>query len=329
MGHKILLDCDPGADDALALYFALAHPDLDLLALTTTYGRVPLTQATRNALLLCALAGRADLPVCSGVPTPLRKVMGLHDPQSHGSDGLGDLPEQMTPVHGADERSAARCIVELARAHPGQLNLVCAGPLGNVAQALRLEPHLPELLGQLVVAGGSIAAPGEVSPVAELNFWLDPHAADQVLTAGFRLTMLGLDVSQAAALPQAWVEDLATQRPHPALKALAHAVGVQARARAMYEPGGEPACPCGGLLGLLWLLQPGLFQTTSGRVRVVTEGLAEGQSILDRREQLAYAQPGWETELPKVQAALGVDAAAGLALLRHTLASDWLTARPD
>lgn len=242
MGHKILLDCDPGADDALALYFALAHPELDLLAVTTTYGRVPLAQATRNALRLCALAGRAELPVCSGVPTPTRKVMGLHDPLSHGSDGLGDLPEQMTPVHGADERSAARCIVELARAHPGQLALVCAGPLGNVAQALRLEPHLPELLGQLVVAGGSIAAPGEVSPVAELNFWLDPHAADQVLTAGFPLVMLGLDVSLAAPLPLAWIEELATGRPHPALAALAHAMRVQAKARAAHESG-EPACP--------------------------------------------------------------------------------------
>jgi purine nucleosidase len=323
MGHKILLDCDPGADDALALFFALAHPELDLLAVTTTYGRVSLAQATRNALLLCALAGHAQLPVCSGVPTPTRKVMGLHDPLSHGSDGLGDLPEQTTPVHGADERSAARCIVELARAHPGRLALVCSGPLGNVAQALRLEPHLPELLGQLVVAGGSIAAPGEVSPVAELNFWLDPHAADQVLTAGFPLTMLGLDVSQAAPLPLAWLEALAARRPHPALAALAHAVRVQARARAADESG-EPACPSGGLLGLLYLLQPGLFQTTSGRVRVVPEGLAEGQSIMDRREQLAYAQPGWENELPRIQAVLGVDATAGLAAVQRTLESDWL-----
>lgn len=328
MGHKILLDCDPGADDALALYFALAHPQLELLAVTTTYGRVPLAQATRNALLLCTLAGRADLPVCSGVPTPTRKVMGLHDPQSHGSDGLGDLPQQMTPVHGADERSAARCIVELARAHPGQLTLVCAGPLGNVAQALRLEPHLPELLGQLIVAGGSITAPGEVSPVAELNFWLDPHAADLVLTAGFRLTMLGLDVSQAAPVPLASIEALAQQRAHPALAALLHAVRVQAQARAAYEPG-APACPSGGLLGLLHVLQPGLFQTTAGRLRVVPDGLAEGQSVLDRREELAYAQPGWESELPQIEAALRVDTAAALDLIGRTLASDWLSERPD
>ncbi len=323
MPLKIVFDCDPGADDALALYFALAHPELALLAVTTTYGRVPLAQATRNALLLCALAGRTNMPVCSGVPTPTRKVMGLHDPQSHGSDGLGDLPGRSAEVHGADERTAARCIVELARAHPGQLALVCAGPLGNVAQALRLEPHLPELLGQLVVAGGSIAAPGEVSPVAELNFWLDPHAADQVLTAGFPLTMLGLDVSQTAPVPLAWVEALAARQPHPALAALSHAVRVQATARASSESG-PAACPSGGLLGLLWLLQPSLFQTTTGRVRVVSEGLAEGQSIMDRREQLAYAQPGWETELPQIQAAIQIDAAAALRLADSTLSGHWL-----
>ncbi|MCA3238926.1 MAG: nucleoside hydrolase [Curvibacter sp.] len=327
MGLPILLDCDPGADDALALYFALAHPDLELRAVTTTYGRVPLAQATRNALLLCALAGRADLAVCGGVPTPTRKVMGLHDPQSHGSDGLGDLPFTVGEVHGADERSAARCIVEQAHADPGRLALVCAGPLGNVAQALRLEPRLPQLLGHLVVAGGSIAAPGEVSPVAELNFWLDPHAADQVLTAGFRLTLLGLDVSRPSAVPLALVEELAQRHPHPALAALAHAVRVQANARAAQE-GGEPACASGGLLGLLHLVQPGLFQTVTGRVRVVTEGLAEGQSIMDRCEQLAYAQPGWESELPRIDAALGVDTAAALAPIRSVLASDWLPPRP-
>ena len=326
MGQPILLDCDPGADDALALCFALAHPDLDLLALTTTYGRVPLAQATRNALLLCALAGRADLAVCSGVPTPTRKVMGLHDPQSHGGDGLGDLPGHSVQVHGADERSAARCIVELARAHPGKLALVCAGPLGNLAQALRLEPHLPELLGRLVVAGGSIAAPGDVSPVAELNFWLDPHAADQVLTAGFPLTLLGLDVSRSAAVPLALVEELAHRHPHPALAALVHAVRVQARAYAA-QAGGEPVCPSGGLLGLLQLVQPRLFQTVSGRVRVVPEGLAEGQSIMDRQEQLAYAQPGWETELPRIEAAVSVDAAAALAQVSSVLGSDWLPVR--
>lgn len=328
MPHKIILDCDPGADDALALCFALAHPDLDLLAVTTTFGCVTVAQATRNALLFCALAGRADLPVCSGVATPTRKATWWYDPEALGADGLGDLPQRPADVHGAEERSAARCIVELAQAHPGQLSLVCTGPLGNVAQALRLEPHLPELLAQLVVAGGSIAAPGEMSPVAEANFWHDPHAADLVLTAGFKLTLLGLDASQAAPLPLALIEQLAARRPHPATAALLHATRQQVSYRAGPTAGAAPACPAPGLLALAWLLKPGLFQTESGRVRVVPEGLAEGQSIMDRREHIAYAQDGWEEPIPRIQAALRVDTPACLALVEQTLMGDWLATHP-
>lgn len=319
MGHKIIIDCDPGADDALALYFALSQPDLDLLAVTTTFGHLTVAQATRNALLLCTLAGRTDLPVCSGVATPTRKPTWWHDPEASGADGLGDLPRRPTEAHGPDERSAARCIVELAQAYPGQLSLVCAGPLGNVAQALRLEPQLPELLAQVVVAGGSVAAPGDVSPVAEANFWHDPHAADLVLTAGFKLTMLGLDVTQAAPLPLALIERLAAQRPNPATETLLHATRQHAGYQARLAHGTVPACPAPGLLGLAWLLQPDLFKTESGRVRVVPDGLAEGQSIMDRREHVPYPQPGWETRIPKIQAALAVDAAACLALVERSL----------
>lgn len=323
MASKLILDCDPGTDDALALYFALAHPDLELLAVTTTFGHLTVAQATRNALLLCSLAGRADLPVCSGVATPTRKATWWHDAEAFGTDGLGDLPLRPPEVHGPDERSAARCIVELAQAHPGQLSLVCAGPLGNLAQALRLEPHLPELLAQVVVAGGSIGAPGDVSPVAEANFWCDPHAADLALTSGFKLTMLGLDVSQAAPLPLALIEKIATQRPHPATAALLHAIRQHAGYRARREPGTPPACPAPGLLGLAWLLQPGLFKTEAGRVRVVPDGLAEGQSIMDRREMLAYPQAGWEADLPRIRVGLQVDAAACLSLFEGTLRGNW------
>lgn len=326
MGHKIILDCDPGADDALALYFALAHPGLDLLAVTTTFGALTVAQATRNALLLCALAGRPDLPVCSGVATPTRKATWWHDAEAFGADGLGDLRLRPPATYGADERTAARCIVQLAQAHPGQLSLVCAGPLGNLAQALRLEPHLPELLRQVVVAGGSIAAPGDVSPVAESNFWWDPHAADLVLTAGFKLTMVGLDVTQAAPVPLALVEKLAIQRPHPATAALLQATRQHVAYRTRLEPGTTPAFPAPGLPALVWLLQPGLFKTEVGRVRVVPDGLAEGQSIMDRREHVPYPQPGWETRIPQIQAALALDASACLALVERSLLADWLPA---
>lgn len=329
MKLPLVLDCDPGVDDAMALYFALAHPGLDLLAVTTTFGNVSVAQATRNALYLCALAGR-DVPVCAGVATPLRKAPLQPDPEIHGADGLGNLPHRQPVAHGPDERSAARCIVELAQAHPGQLTLVATGPLGNLAQALRLEPHLPQLLRQVVVMGGTITEPGNVSPVAESNIWHDPHAADIVFTAGFRLTLVGLDVTHRVAVPLALFERLAGQRHHPATEALLHAVRFYTDFHARIEPAlaAHPACYGHDVLSLMALVRPALFVTQAGRVRVATEGLAEGQTLMDRREHLAYPQPGWEPEIPRIDVCLQVDAPGCLELLETTLSADWLPPAP-
>lgn len=323
--HKLILDCDPGVDDAMALYFALAHPDVDLLGITTTFGNVTVAQATRNALHLCTLAGR-QLPVCTGVGTPLRKAPRQPDPAIHGADGLGNLAQRPSSVLGADERSAARFMVELAQAHPGEVSLVAIGPLGNLAQALRLEPHLPTLLRQVIVMGGSISAPGNVSPVAESNIWHDPHAADIVLTAGFRLTLVGLDVTHRVRLPLALFERLATRHKHPATDALLHAVRFYVAFYSRIEPelAALPGCYGHDVLAMMYLVQPGLFSTQAGRLRVATEGLAEGQTIMDRREHIPYPQPGWEEQIPRIQACLQVDAPACLALAEATLARDWL-----
>ena len=326
MSIPLVLDCDPGVDDAMALYFALAHPGLDLQAVTTTFGNVSVAQATRNALYLCALAGR-NIPVCTGVATPLRKAPLQPDAEIHGADGLGNLPERQAIAQGADERSAARCLVELARAQPGQLTLVTTGPLGNLAQALRLEPHLPQLLRQVVVMGGAITEPGNVSPVAESNIWHDPHAADIVLTAGFRLTLVGLDVTHRVALPLALFERVASHHQHPATDTLLHAVRFYAGFYGRIEPGLSASQSCYGhdVLALMAVVCPGLFTTQAGRVRVAAEGLAEGQTLMDRREHLAYPQAGWEPEIPRIDVCLQVDAPACLELLEATLTTDWLS----
>lgn len=324
--HPLILDCDPGVDDAMALYFALAHPGLALRGITTTFGNVSVAQATRNALYLCALAGRG-LPVCGGVATPLRKAPRHADPEIHGADGLGNLQARQPVAQGADERPAARFIVEQAQAHPGQLSLVATGPLGNLAQALRLEPQLPRLLRQVVVMGGAITEPGNVSPVAESNCWHDPHAADIVFTAGFALTLVGLDVTHRVALPLALFERIAAQQQHPATDTLLQAVRFYTAFYGRIEPTLAPAQACYGhdVLALLYLLYPELFGTTAGRLRVATEGLAEGQTLLDRREHLAYPQPGWEEDIPRIQVCLQVDAPACVQRFEDTLRGPWLS----
>jgi len=327
--RPLLLDCNPGVDDAMALYFALAHPDVDLMAITTTFGDVGTAQAARNALHLCALAGRA-VPVCTGVSTPLRGVPRNPDPEIHGADGLGNQPARDVRAHSPDERSAARCIVELAHRHAGELTVVATGPLGNLAQALRLEPKLPQLLKQVVVMGGAITEPGHVSPVAESNIWHDPHAADLVLTAGLPLTLVPLDVTHRVCFPLALFERVAARHHHPATDALLHAVRFHAAYQGRIEPelATDQSCHGHAALALLVLVQPQLCSTLSGRVRVATEGLAEGQTLMDRREQLSYPQAGWEETIPRIQVCLQVDAVACVSHFEATLMRDWLTPRP-
>jgi inosine-uridine nucleoside N-ribohydrolase len=187
--HWVIYDTDPGVDDAMALYYALAHPGIKLLGITTTFGNVTVQQATANALYLTQLAGR-DAPVAQGASQPLVKHTEAPPDFIHGADGLGNLPSRAPTLRSADPRSAAQFIVDMARQHPGQITLVPVGPLTNIAAALALEPRLPQLVKQVVLMGGSIAEHGNVSPVAEANIWNDPHAADAVLTAGFKLTLV-------------------------------------------------------------------------------------------------------------------------------------------
>lgn len=338
MPHKLILDIDPGLDDALALVFAHGHRSLELQAVTTSFGRVALPQATRNALRLSALLGLEDLPVCEGVVTPTRKGEWLPDPGLHGQDGLGDWTGVEAPdggrlteaplTRGVDDRSAARCIVQMAMAHPGEISLLCGGPLSNLTQALRLEPRLPQLLKQVVVAGGCLDAPGDVSPGAEFNLWSDPHAADTVLGAGFQLTLLGLNVSRAAPLPLDWLESWAAQNASSPLRQLLwhaarHQSQVQAEEAGLAQGAPRPAIAIPGLLGLVWLLHPDGFRVVAGSARVAHDGLAEGQLLLDRHADLGlppYPHPGWGSDQPPVQAAVHLDAPACLDLVRQTLA---------
>lgn len=295
MTVRLLLDIDPGLDDALALDYALGHETFDLVAVTTTFGAVPVMQATHNALRLGHAAGRADLPVCVGMAAPLRKPLMHHDPQRHGVDGLAGFDGLEAPVQGADERSAARCMAEMARAHPGALWIVTGGPLGNLMQALRLEPQLPGLLAGVIVTGGALGVPGNVSPVAEYNFWQDPHAADEVATSGLDLTVLGLDAQQGLDLAPATVGRWARGQ-----RGLNHRLWNHALPRL----GAEGPCHLATLMALRLLDDPALFPTVRGRLRVVTDGVAQGQSILDREGSARYPQPGWEPELPLIRMTL-------------------------
>jgi purine nucleosidase len=200
VAQKIILDCDPGIDDALAIAFAVGHPGLELCGITTVAGNVGLDLTTSNAQRVCEFIGAAGMPVTPGSPAPLLRP--LVDARGvHGDTGLGGvrLPSPMARPSGGH---AIDFLIETIGAAPGEITLVATGPLTNIALAVRREPRLVSQVRDFVIMGGS-AGRGNVTPAAEFNIATDPEAAAIVFRAGWTVTMVGLDVTlQAQATAQ-------------------------------------------------------------------------------------------------------------------------------
>ena len=199
VAKKIILDCDPGIDDAMAIAYALGSPDLDLLGITTVAGNVSLDKTTANALRLREFLGAAGLPVFAGCAMPLLRP-ALTAEHVHGRDGLGGAA--LPPAAGvAAPEHASDFIIDTIGSAPGEITLVAIGPLTNIALALRREPALSAQVRDFVIMGGSTTR-GNVTPAAEFNIAADPEAAAVVFSAGWTVTMVGLDVTlQAVANP--------------------------------------------------------------------------------------------------------------------------------
>ena len=320
--HKVIFDTDPGVDDAIALYFALAHPDIEVLGITATFGNVNVQQASANALYLTRIAGH-HIPVTQGIRVPFFRAPGKHPDFIHGRDGLGNLPNRICVGGQTEAESAAEFIIKMARQNPGEITLVAVGPLGNLALALKLEPQLPKLLKQVVLMAGTIDEPGNVSPVAEANVWHDPHAADLVFTAGWNLTMVGLDVTHRVVLQPALFERLAQQHQHVAMDTLLHAVRFYGNFHNSVLPDMGHGFYGHDVMAFVWLVAPELFGTRSGRIRVATEGIGNGQTMMAKTDTL-FQQTGWETDIPETRACMEVDAVACEKLIDTTLTRPWL-----
>lgn len=195
MAKHILLDCDPGIDDAMAIVYAIGSADIDLIGITTVAGNVSLAKTTANALRLVEFLGAGDVPVTAGSAVPLLRPV-LSAEHVHGEDGLGGarLPTATTSPRAGH---APDFIIETVLAAPGQVTLVATGPLTNIALALRKEPTLVTSVRDFVIMGGS-ASRGNVTPAAEFNIAADPEAASIVFSAGWTVTMIGLDVTLQA-----------------------------------------------------------------------------------------------------------------------------------
>ncbi len=297
----------------MALYFALAHPGVDLVGVTTTFGNVSVQQAAVNALYLCALAHKT-VPVTEGAAAPLGVPMPTYPAHIHGADGLGNLPSRLATSNKLARGSSAAFIVEQARAHPGEITVVAVGPLGNLRLAIELDPRLPQLLREVVLMGGTVYEPGNVSPLAEANIWSDPGSAKRVFDAGFNLTMVGLDVTHRVVLPLTVFERLAEQQHHCATDTLLHAVRFYAdfygsRHSRVADIGG---CFGHDVLALIYLVDPGLFDVEKGDVLVITEDARRGQTVWRKDEHA------------RTQVCLRVQASACEEVFLQTLMAPWL-----
>ena len=277
--RPLIIDCDPGQDDAVALLFAMASPEeLDLQGITCVAGNVGVDLTTRNALRVCALAGRPEVPVLKGVPRPILRPLRTA-PEVHGETGLDgvELPE---PVPGAAAGHAVDFIIESCRAAgPDGLTLAPIGPMTNLALAIVMAPDIAANIREIVFMGGVARNPGNTTPSAEFNMFVDPHAARIVLEAGVATTMLGLDVTHKA---------ITTPARRDAIRDLGNAVGAAvADMLTFYDrhdierygmPGGPLHDPC--VIG--YLLRPDLFEGRDCHVAVETESpVTIGETVVD------------------------------------------------
>jgi len=208
MPTRIILDTDPGADDALAILLMLASPEIQLEALTTVQGNVNLEKTTRNALALLEFLNASHIPVAKGCSTPLIKPPhGEQGEEVHGKTGLGQaiLPEPRSKVV---EPHAVDYLIERFLTEPGELTLFAIGPLTNVALAIRKEPKFAQAVKELVIMGGAVRSGGNITPLAEFNIHEDPHAAHVVFNSGIPITLIPLDVTYKCLLTAKDVERL-------------------------------------------------------------------------------------------------------------------------
>ncbi len=314
--HKMIIDTDPGIDDAMAIFTAMAHPQIELLGLTTTYGNVSVDQATVNALKLVEMAG-LDLPVAKGVANPWFKLLAPFPDFVHGVDGFGNLNLE-APKRDAVSQSAAEFIVEQVNLHPGEISLVAIGPLGNLATALHLDPELPSKVKQVVIMGGVIATDGNVSPVAEANILSDPHAADRVFAAPWKLTMVGLDVTHSIMVPRSLFDEIAEKNSK---------VGAFMRDSAKFyidfysEVRDIDGCYGHDVSAVIYVVEPELFRTVSGPVCVATDGPAIGQTIMSRYG-IPYPVNYWN-DRPAQYACMTVDDQGVLETFKQAMISSY------
>jgi purine nucleosidase len=276
---KIIIDTDPGQDDAIAILLALASPqDIEVLGITAVAGNVPLDLTQKNARIVCELAKRTDIPVFAGCDRPLahRLVTAEH---VHGKTGLDgpDLPDPTMPLQ---DMHAVDFIIDTVRQHPsGSVTLCPLGPLTNIASAINKAPDIIEKIDQIVLMGGAYFEVGNITPAAEFNIYVDPEAAEIVMKSGAKITMLPLDVTHKA---------LVTRARNDAFRALNTPAGLAVAQMTDFferfdkEKYGSSGAPLHDPTVIAYLIAPELFSGRNINVEIETKSpLTRGMTVAD------------------------------------------------
>ncbi|MCO5073348.1 MAG: nucleoside hydrolase [Rhizobiaceae bacterium] len=276
--HKIIIDTDPGQDDAIAILLALGSPELEVLGITAVGGNVPLLLTQTNARKICELAGRPDIKVFAGASRPLVRSLVTAE-NVHGKTGLNgpDLPEPTMPLQ---EQHAVDFIVEtLMREESGTVTLCPLGPLTNIALALNREPRIGDRIKQIVLMGGGFFEGGNITPAAEFNIYVDPHACEVVLGSGIDIVMMPLDVTHKA---------LTSASRIAAFRGLGSRVGTAAAEMLEFferfdeEKYGTDGGPLHDPCVIAYLIKPDLFSGRRCNVEVETGSeLTMGMTVVD------------------------------------------------
>ena len=312
---KVIYDTDPGVDDAMALLLIARHPDIELLGVTTCFGNATIETTTHNALFLKQQFG-FSAPVAKGAGKPLVGEADAPPTFVHGMNGMGDiaLPEVTEAL---DPRPAHQLIIDLLRAQPGQITIIAVGRMTNLALALEADPGIVGLVKEIVVMGGAFGRnghTGNVTPVAEANIWGDPTAADIVFGTAWPVVIAGLDVTEETIMTEAYLAQFAAE---------AGADGKFVRdISAFYQDFHRDSAGLDGIYthdssAVFYALHPEWYRTERGTIRVVTDGIAIGQTII-KPEGKSFSPGPWD-DRPVQTICVGVDAPAVLELYRNTL----------
>jgi pyrimidine-specific ribonucleoside hydrolase len=309
MPTPVIIDTDPGIDDALALMLAFASPELDVLGVTTVGGNTGIEHTTDNALRLLHLLGRDDVPVGAGAATPLVRADSVPDPSTHGEDGFGGARLEDAP-RAADARPAVELLVDLIEGSTVPVTLIAIGPLTNVALLSAGHPRTYAKLERVVIMGGGARVLGNMTPAAEFNIWFDPEAAARVFRAGIPVTMVGLDVThQAVTAESDWAPLRRGHRLATATMAM-----VDFYARYHLEHYGSTDTAQHDSLAVGAVIDPRLVQLTPCHVDVECAGsLTRGMTVVDL--------DGVGGRAPNAHVALDVDAPSFNQLLVSRIAA--------